>query len=50
MAKTLQAAPPAQLWSLAGVGAAGLALLGFARFGLRSPFFTLPLESDSPPQ
>jgi amino acid transporter len=49
MAKTLQAAPPAQLWSLAGVGAAGLVLLGVARFGLRSPFFTLPLESDQPP-
>jgi amino acid transporter len=48
MAKTLQAAPPAQLWSLAGVGAVGLALLLAARFALRSPFFTLPLESGQP--
>jgi len=43
--KSLQAAPPAQLWSLAGVVGAGLILMLAARFVLRSPFFCVPRES-----
>jgi amino acid transporter len=46
--KTVQAAPAAQLWSLAAVGALGLALLLAARWVLRSPFFTLPRETSPP--
>jgi amino acid transporter len=43
--KTLQAAPTAQIWSLAGVVGIGLILMLSARFVLRSPFFQIPRES-----
>jgi len=42
--KSLLSAPSAQLWSLVGVVAVGLALLATARYVLRSPFFQLPRE------
>jgi amino acid transporter len=45
--KSLQAAPAPQLWSLAGIVAAGLALMLVARFALRSPFFAIRRERDA---
>ena len=36
----------AQVWTLLGVVAAGLVLMLIARFGLRSVFFRLPIESE----
>ena len=36
----------AQVWTLLGVVAAGLVMMLIARFGLRSVFFRLPLESE----
>jgi len=42
--KSLQAAPPAQVWSLVGV--VGLLLMLAARFVLRSSFFGTQRESD----
>ena len=53
MYKSLQTAPAAQVWSLVGIVIAGLLLMFSARFIQRSPFFWIPLESDSqasPPQ
>ena len=44
--KSLQAAPGSQIWSLAGIVAAGLILMLAARFILRSPFFHVRRESD----
>jgi amino acid transporter len=44
--KSLQAAPSSQIWSLAGIVAAGLILMLAARFILRSPFFHVRRESD----
>jgi hypothetical protein len=44
--KSLQAAPGSQIWSLAGIVAAGLILMLAARFILRSPFFHIRRESD----
>jgi amino acid transporter len=44
--KSVQAAPAAQIWSLAGVVVAGLILMLAARYVLRSPFFQVPRESD----
>ena len=46
VAKTLQAAPAAQIWSLVGVVGIGLILMLFARLVLRSPFFKIQQESD----
>jgi amino acid transporter len=46
--KSMQAAPAPQLWSLAAIVAAGLAAMLAARFGLRSAFFAIPRESDTP--
>jgi amino acid transporter len=46
LAKSLGTAPAPQLWSLAGILAAGLVLLLIARFGLRSSFFGIARESD----
>jgi amino acid transporter len=46
LAKSLQNAPAAQVWSLVGVVAAGVILLLVARFVLRSRFFRIPRESD----
>jgi len=54
LARSIQAARGAQVWSLAaivgvGVGVGvGLILMLAARFALRSPFFAIPLESDTP--
>jgi amino acid transporter len=47
LARSVQTAPAPELWSLAGLTAAGLVLLLVARFGLRSPFFAMPRESDA---
>ncbi len=44
----LQTAAAPQLWAIGGVAAAGLALMLTARHGLRSPFFALPREHDTP--
>ena len=44
--KSLQTAPAAQIWSLAGILAAGVALMLVARFALRSPFFAIRREHD----
>ena len=43
--KSLQTAPATERWSLVGIFGAGFALMLFARFVLRSPFFRIPLES-----
>jgi amino acid transporter len=45
--KSLSTAPASQVWSIIGIVAAGLILMIIARFGLRSSFFQIPLESDS---
>jgi amino acid transporter len=42
--KSLLTAPAAQLWSLLGIAAVGLALMTVARFLLRAPFFRVPRE------
>jgi amino acid transporter len=47
IAKSVQAAPAGQLWSLAGIVMAGLVALLVARFGWRSSFFALPREADT---
>jgi amino acid transporter len=44
--KSIQAAPAAQNWSLAGIVVAGVAVMLVARFGLRSGFFAIPRESE----
>ena len=46
--KSMLNAPSPEQWSLVGVIAAGLVLMLVARFVLRSPFFSLQLESDKP--
>jgi len=46
--RSLQAAPASQIWSLIGVVLLGLVMLAIARFVLRSPFFRVPRESDTP--
>jgi hypothetical protein len=48
LAKSVQAALAAQLWSLAGILVTGVVVMLVARFGLRSAFFTIPRESDHP--
>jgi hypothetical protein len=48
--KTCRASGVAQNWTLLGVVAAGVVLMLYARFGLRSPFFAIPRESDMPYQ
>ncbi|MGO9163766.1 MAG: APC family permease [Streptosporangiaceae bacterium] len=45
--RSVQAAPAAQNWSLAGVTGAGLVVMLAARIGLRSPFFGIARESDT---
>ncbi|HEY0934359.1 MAG TPA: APC family permease, partial [Trebonia sp.] len=45
--KSLSTAPASQVWSIVGIVAAGLILMLIARFGLRSSFFQISLESDS---
>ena len=43
--KSLQSAPPAEIWSLVGIVAAGVLLMFAARGILRSPFFQIRRES-----
>ena len=43
--KSVQGEPASQRWSLAGIVAAGVIVLGCARFVLRSAFFQTPRES-----
>jgi amino acid transporter len=45
--ETVRTAPMPEIWSLAGIVAAGLILLLVARFILRSPFFQIQRESDT---
>jgi hypothetical protein len=45
--KSVQSAPTAQIWSLAGIVGAGLLLMLSARYILRSPFFAIRRESDA---
>jgi hypothetical protein len=45
--KSVQGEPASQRWALAGIAAAGLIVLGYARFALRSAFFQTPRESSS---
>jgi amino acid transporter len=45
---SIQGAPAAQNWSLAGIVAAGLLAMLVARFGLQSAFFAIARESDRP--
>jgi amino acid transporter len=47
LAKSLLAAPAPELWSLAGIIIAGLAMMIVARSVLDSSFFRLPRESES---
>jgi amino acid transporter len=47
LARSVQAAPPSQVWSLVGVVVAGLLLMLAARFAWRSPFFQIQRESDT---
>jgi amino acid transporter len=49
IARSVATAPASQQWSLAAILATGLALLLAARYGLRSPFFRIPRESDPAP-
>jgi amino acid transporter len=44
--RSVQQAPPAQNWSLAGIIVLGLVLMLIARFGFRSPFFGIARESE----
>lgn len=44
--KSLASAPASQVWSVVGTVAAGVLLMIIARFGYRSTFFQIPLESD----
>jgi amino acid transporter len=48
LVKTLQNSSGPQRWSLIGIVALGLVMLLSARFILRSPFFSIRRESDSP--
>jgi amino acid transporter len=49
IARSVATAPASQQWSLAAILAAGLLLMLAARYGLRSPFFRIPRESDAAP-
>ena len=48
LVRTLQNSPSVQRWSLIGIIALGLVMLLIARFVLRSPFFSIRRESDTP--
>ncbi|HEY1619840.1 MAG TPA: APC family permease [Streptosporangiaceae bacterium] len=48
--KSMIGAPAAQIWSLGGILAFGIVLMFVARFGLKSPFFSIPRESDGAPE
>jgi len=43
--KSVQNEPASQRWSLAGIVAVGVIVMGYARFALRSEFFQTPRES-----
>jgi amino acid transporter len=43
--KSVQNEPASQRWALAGVVAAGIIVMGYARFALRSTFFQTPREA-----
>jgi Amino acid permease len=43
--KSVQNEPASQRWSLAGIAAVGIIVMGYARFVLRSAFFQTPRES-----
>ncbi len=43
--KSIQAEPASQRWSIVGILAAGVIMMAYARFGLRSSFFQIPRES-----
>ena len=45
LVKSVIGAPASQLWSLAGVGIAGIVLMLIARYGLKAQFFKVPRES-----
>jgi len=45
--KFIAGAAAAENWSLAGILAAGVLLMLYARYGLKSRFFAVPRESDS---
>jgi hypothetical protein len=45
LVKSVMGAPASQLWSLAGVGIAGIVLMFIARYLLRAQFFSTPRES-----
>jgi amino acid transporter len=45
--RSVQAAPASQIWSLVGIIGAGLLLMAFSRFVLRSQFFHIRRESDT---
>ncbi len=47
LVKSVVGAAPSQNWSLAGVIAAGIALMLYARFGLRPAFFQIRREHDT---
>jgi amino acid transporter len=48
VAESVRSAPAPQLWSLAGIVVLGLILMLSARFVLRSAFFHIERESDTP--
>jgi amino acid transporter len=50
IAESMRSAPAPQNWSLAGILAAGLALMAVARLVLKSPFFALAREHDPGPR
>ena len=43
--KSVHGEPTSRRWSLAGIVAAGVIVMGYARFALRSSFFQIPRES-----
>ncbi len=45
--RPVQNEPVSQRWALADIVAAGVIVMGYARFALRSPFFQIPRESAS---
>lgn len=49
LARSLQSAPAGQIWSVTAIAATGIVLMLTARYALRSPFFSIPRESDPGP-
>ena len=46
--RSMQSAPASQVWSLVGVVVVGVVVMVGSRFVLRSPFFQIARESDTP--